>query len=192
EALEEALNDYQGTLCSVSHDISFVSNLATTIFELTPGKITRYYGNYDYYRQKLAEQQAKLAEDGSTASQQKPNAPKNAPQAAKPQDAPNVINSRKDRKREEAFIRNQFSAEKRKYEKAVEATEKKSESLEAEQAQIFSDMANAKPGLDFAALNKRLAEIKKELEDTVWEWDEASRKLEDVNKRCEAKLAALK
>ena len=35
-------------------------------------------------------------------------------------------------------------------------------------------------------------EIKKELEDVVWEWDEASRKLEDVNKRCEARIAALK
>lgn len=192
EALEEALKDYQGTLCIVSHDITFVRNLATTIFELTPGKITRFYGNYDYYRQKLAEQAARQAEAASPTAPQKQNAQQKASSAAKQPDTPPVINSRKDRKREEANIRNQFSAEKRKYEKAVEAAEKKSETLEAEQAQIFSDMANAKPGLDFAALNKRLAEIKKELENTVWEWDEASRKLEDVNKRCEARIAALK
>ena len=192
EALEEALKDYQGTLCIVSHDITFVRNLATTIFELTPGKITRFYGNYDYYRQKLAEQAARQAEAASPTVPQKQNAQQKASSAAKQPDTPPVITSRKDRKREEANIRNQFSAEKRKYEKAVEAAEKKSETLEAEQAQIFSDMANAKPGLNFAALNKRLAEIKKELEDTVWEWDEASRKLEDVNKRCEARIAALK
>ncbi|MBP5672477.1 MAG: ATP-binding cassette domain-containing protein [Victivallales bacterium] len=191
EALEDALKDYQGTLCLVSHDITFVRNLATTIFELTPGKITRFYGNYDYYRQKLAEQEARQAEIESPTAQ-KQNTAKNAPSSAKSPDDSAPTISRKDRKREEANIRNQFSAEKRKYEKAVEAAEKKSEMLEAEQAQIFSDMANAKPGLDFAALNKRLAEIKKELEDAVWEWDEASRNLEDVNKRCEARIAALK
>jgi ATP-binding cassette subfamily F protein 3 len=54
EALEEALRNYNGTLCLVSHDITFVRNLATTIYELSPEGVTRYYGNYDYYREKLA------------------------------------------------------------------------------------------------------------------------------------------
>ena len=87
EALEEALKDYQGTLCIVSHDITFVRNLATTIFELTPGKITRFYGNYDYYRQKLAEQAARQAEAASPTAPQKQNGQQKTSAAAKRKNA---------------------------------------------------------------------------------------------------------
>ena len=55
EALEDALRDYPGTLCLVSHDITFVRNLATTIFALSlAGPVLRDYG---YYREKLREQE---------------------------------------------------------------------------------------------------------------------------------------
>lgn len=49
EALNLALENYQGTLIFVSHDREFVSSLATRIIELSPTGITNYSGTYDEY-----------------------------------------------------------------------------------------------------------------------------------------------
>ena len=47
EALNLALENYLGTLISVSHDGDFVSSLATRIIKVTPQKIIDYSGTYD-------------------------------------------------------------------------------------------------------------------------------------------------
>ncbi|MDD3119080.1 MAG: ABC-F family ATP-binding cassette domain-containing protein [Victivallales bacterium] len=52
EALQQALAQYEGTVCLVSHDIEFISNVAENIIAMTPQGIHRYYGNYHYYREK--------------------------------------------------------------------------------------------------------------------------------------------
>lgn len=52
EALELALKNYQGTVCFVSHDISFTRNVANGILALTPGGIRRWPGGYDYFVEK--------------------------------------------------------------------------------------------------------------------------------------------
>ena len=50
EALQEALEDFQGTLVVVSHDREFVSGLATRIIEIQPGGgIKDFRGSYDEY-----------------------------------------------------------------------------------------------------------------------------------------------
>lgn len=55
EALEAALDDYEGTLLFVTHDRYFVDKLATGVIELAGGKLVDYHGDYDYYLQKKAE-----------------------------------------------------------------------------------------------------------------------------------------
>ena len=47
ERLEDALNNYDGTLLYVSHDRYFVNRTANIILELSDGKLTKYLGNYD-------------------------------------------------------------------------------------------------------------------------------------------------
>ncbi len=49
EALVEALKRFPGTLIFVSHDRWFVSQLATRILEITPGRVRDYPGTYDEY-----------------------------------------------------------------------------------------------------------------------------------------------
>ena len=49
EILENALNNYAGTILYVSHDRYFINQTATRIFDLSPNGITSYIGNYDYY-----------------------------------------------------------------------------------------------------------------------------------------------
>lgn len=49
ESLNNALENYPGTLIFVSHDREFVSSLATRIIELTPKGIVDFVGNYEEY-----------------------------------------------------------------------------------------------------------------------------------------------
>ncbi len=49
EILENALNNYVGTILYVSHDRYFINQTATRILDLSPNGITSYIGNYDYY-----------------------------------------------------------------------------------------------------------------------------------------------
>lgn len=52
EILENALNNYTGTVFYVSHDRYFINTTATRIIELTGHTIVNYIGNYDYYIEK--------------------------------------------------------------------------------------------------------------------------------------------
>ena len=49
EALNLALENYEGTLIFVSHDREFVSSLATRIIELTPTGVVNFSGSYEDY-----------------------------------------------------------------------------------------------------------------------------------------------
>ena len=55
EILEEALNNYSGTVLYVSHDRYFINQTATRILELVNQTFVNYIGNYDYYLEKKDE-----------------------------------------------------------------------------------------------------------------------------------------
>jgi len=56
--LLEALQDYEGTLCLVSHDREFVSPLVDTVLEIQSGEVVQLLGTYDdYLSKKVAEAQ---------------------------------------------------------------------------------------------------------------------------------------
>ena len=52
EILENALNNYEGTVLYVSHDRYFINKTATRILDLTANRLYNYIGNYDYYLEK--------------------------------------------------------------------------------------------------------------------------------------------
>lgn len=52
EILEQALNDYTGTILYVSHDRYFINQTASRILELVNQTFVNYIGNYDYYLEK--------------------------------------------------------------------------------------------------------------------------------------------
>ena len=55
EILENALNNYTGTLLYVSHDRYFINRTSDRILELNSEGLTEYLGNYDYYLEKKQE-----------------------------------------------------------------------------------------------------------------------------------------
>jgi ATP-binding cassette, subfamily F, member 3 len=63
EMLEEAIQNYDGTVIVVSHDRYFISQVANKIVEIRDGEFRVYLGNYHYYLEKIEEEkeQARLA-----------------------------------------------------------------------------------------------------------------------------------
>ena len=61
EILENAINNYTGTVLYVSHDRYFINQTANRILELTNTKLINYLGNYDYYEEKKEELTATFA-----------------------------------------------------------------------------------------------------------------------------------
>ena len=55
EILENALNQYTGTVLYVSHNRYFINKTASRILELTGNTLVNYIGNYDYYLTKKEE-----------------------------------------------------------------------------------------------------------------------------------------
>ena len=53
EVLEDALEDFDGTLIFISHDRYFINKFADKIIELKNGIIKSYLGNYDDYKEKI-------------------------------------------------------------------------------------------------------------------------------------------
>ena len=55
EILEKAIRNYSGTVLYVSHDRYFINQTADRILELTGETLINYIGNYDYYLEKKDE-----------------------------------------------------------------------------------------------------------------------------------------
>jgi ATP-binding cassette subfamily F protein 3 len=57
EVLEEALEQFEGTMLFISHDRYFINRIATKVVEVRDGRLWEYAGDYDYYLEKRAEEQ---------------------------------------------------------------------------------------------------------------------------------------
>ncbi|WP_379147553.1 ribosomal protection-like ABC-F family protein [Paenibacillus sp. sgz500992] len=58
EALEEALEEFPGTVLAVSHDRYFINRCFGKLWAIDQGRFTSFSGNYEYYKEKQAEKAA--------------------------------------------------------------------------------------------------------------------------------------
>ena len=72
EVLEGALEDFDGTILTVSHDRYFINRVADRVVEMTPEGVKEYIGNYDDYLEKKRLEEAGIEEEltgGKTKTQ---------------------------------------------------------------------------------------------------------------------------
>lgn len=165
ETLQDAINSYTGTVCLVSHDIEFLRNTAKTIISMESPGIKKYLGNFDYYHEKQ-EAERKEEQGGAPSENEKIKSADNS----------------KARRQERAAKRQEALKVKRVIEKKVADLEKKLSKLEEEKhvlVEKFSDIYNK--ALDFAAINRRLAEIEVDIAAITSDWEEKASELDAVN-----------
>lgn len=83
EMLEDALQNYDGTVIIVSHDRYFISQVANKIVEIRDGELRVYRGNYHYYLEKIEEEKQKAEQERIAAEKAAKEAAKRAKQKAK-------------------------------------------------------------------------------------------------------------
>ncbi len=157
EALEQALRDYKGALCVVSHDVTFVRNIAEQIIHIDDRGVSRFPGGYDYFLQKQEERGGGSTGPASGAAAAPSAAP--AGPAAKGKDA------RKAR------------AAQREAEKELKKIERKIEKLSEEQLGLTDEMMSRRDA-DFASINTRLAQIQSEIQALESDWETVAEALE--------------
>ena len=163
ELLQNALKEYKGTVCIVSHDIEFVRNVATTIVAMERPKIRKYFGDYDYY---LAKSTEFAAADDNSKSMKKVEKTK-------------TFDSR-ERRQERARQRQELAAAKKDAEKLVQSIEKKLEKLQIRQNELALLLADPQAKINFQMTNRELFDIQQEIAVKTQEWEEAALKLEEI------------
>ena len=72
DILTDALTDFPGTLVFISHDPTFLSRVSTRIVEIDEGKARDYYGDYEYYLWKRAQEWEALQKEEAQAESHEP------------------------------------------------------------------------------------------------------------------------
>ncbi len=158
EALESALESYEGTVLIISHDRYLINKTATRLYKLNPDGAISADGNYDDF---LA-----LSEGETTLSPVKKTAPETD-----------------SRNKSDYLKRKETQSEIRKLKTRISRDEERIEEIEGEIARINEEMASPEISADYekiAKLSERLGELHNELDERTEDWAEASDKLEEL------------
>ncbi|WP_294760293.1 ABC-F family ATP-binding cassette domain-containing protein [uncultured Lactobacillus sp.] len=164
EVLEQALQNYDGTLLFVSHDRYFINQLANKIVEIKNGIAQVYEGDYSYYLDEKNKQDT-VSENESSENRE----------IVEPEQNKNKLSYQEQKLRD---------SQKRKLQREVENTENKIEKLEKEQKDIQSQMADPAISTNFdklGPLQEQLNAVQKQLDDANDAWESALNKLDSFD-----------
>ena len=157
EVLESAINEFPGTVLFVSHDRSFINQVATDILDMRKDGIKHYEGDYDDYLAMVAKAAApnpvSPAQSSPAASQGKQS-----------------YQQSKDQQRA-----------RRKLQRKVDDLEKQMAQLEDQQAAIETEMSKPEVATDIGKLTdlqKELDQLKAQSEEVELDWTAAAEELE--------------
>ena len=164
EVLEQALQNYDGTLLFVSHDRYFINQLANKIVEIKNGIAQVYEGDYSYYLDE------KNKQDSASENESSENR-----EIVEPEQNKNKLSYQEQKLRD---------SQKRKLQREVENTENKIEKLEKEQKDIQSQMADPAIATNFdklGPLQEQLNAVQKQLDNANNAWESAFNKLDSFD-----------
>lgn len=166
EVLEEAFQDFGGTLLFVSHDRSFINALATRVVDVSQGRLESHLGNYDAYLERLERVEASGGGPGEgTDSASKRRAPSSADAAEPPDRRPDKSDRQQERERRKARDR-----DRRRLEKLEARIAEEEARIEAGQA-AFADPGVARDHEKLRVLQAEQAALQAGLDALYAEWE---------------------
>ncbi len=162
EVLENAINEFTGTVLFVSHDRYFINQVATDVLDMHKDGITHYEGNYDDFLAEQAKRQSSAPSD-NTEKQAAPSTGKQSYQQSKEQ-----------------------QKARRKLQRQVDKLEQEMGELEDQQNQLQEKMSQPEIATDIGKLTdlqKELDAAKDKAEEVELAWTEAAEKLEEFDQQ---------
>ncbi|HIX26112.1 MAG TPA: ABC-F family ATP-binding cassette domain-containing protein [Candidatus Barnesiella excrementigallinarum] len=175
DVLKQAIKDFNGTVIVVSHDREFLDGLVSKVYEFGGGRVREHLGGiYDFLERRKLESLRELEQRATPlAGGKKENLPK-----AEATAAVSMGNGASKLSYEE---QKEVARRLRKAEKAVADLEAEIASLEAQIAEVETKLATP-DGASDTSLYEEHGRLKKQLDDTMWKWSEASETLEQLQK----------
>jgi ATP-binding cassette subfamily F protein 3 len=167
QILQKALQEFQGSLILVSHDIDFLTPIVNKVVEIRKGEIKSFTGGIEYYLSKREEQIRQLQDEEKSQS-----------------DSETV--SKKDKKRIEAELRKKkYNATKdinkdiKDVENKIEALEKKVKELEQNLTipEVYNNPVKARE------LTLEFNSSKNDLDKSITLWERLSEELAEIEKQ---------
>lgn len=175
DALIGALDQYEGTLVFISHDVHFIRQMAKSVLHVSAGVITPYAGDYQYYLDKTKAGSAREALT-ATLSNAQPMSYSSAP-------APREAKSKQQR-RAEADARNARSKAKKELDLRVFQIEQELATLDKRKHQIvglLQEEATYADAAQFRILNAELETVETKISKLTGEWEKDTEALEAIN-----------
>lgn len=162
EVLENAINEFSGTVLFISHDRYFINQVATDVLDMSATEIKHYEGDYDDYLEAVNKELASTAgqdeqQVNSTAKPKKSSAQQSYQQSKETQRA------------------------RRKLQRQVDKLEDQMASLEEQSQAIQEQMSQPEVATDIgqlADLQKQLNKLNEQSEEVELEWTNAAEELE--------------
>ena len=162
EVVEEALEEFTGTLIIVSHDRYLLTRIPDRILELTEDGMVEYKGNFEYYLEKTGMREAEEAELEEAAAPRKQSEFEKTVQA--------VRSSEADRQ-----AKKQKEAEERRRSRREDEIEERIHELEGMIADIEEAISDPEKASDFEWMHEQselMASYESEISDLYDQWME--------------------
>lgn len=183
DALIQALEDYEGTLVFISHDVHFIRAMARSVLHIAAGVLTPYAGDYQYYLDKTKSTSAREALTASLTNAQPTSygSSGGGKNASASTDGSAGGAKTKEQKRAEAEARNARSKLRKELEEKVSAIEQRLAGLEKrklELVELLQDGATYADAVKFRALSEELEQIEPRIAQETTAWEKAAEDLE--------------
>lgn len=177
DVLKQAIRDFNGTVIVVSHDREFLDGLVSKVYEFGGGRVREHLGGiYDFLESRKLESLRELEQrnPATAVTDKKVVTPKSEAEPA--------ISAASEGSKLSYEEQKELARRLRKAEKEVADTEKQVADLEAQIASLEEKLSTPEGAAD-TTLYEQHGQLKKQLDDAMWQWSEASETLEHLQKQ---------
>ena len=172
DVLKQAIRDFNGTVILVSHDREFLDGLVSKVYEFGGGQVREHLGGiYDFLESRKLDSLRELEQRATVSKTEKDgNISKDSASPAKSEYSKLSYEEQKE-----------FARRLRKAEKVVVDIESENAGLEKRIAEVEEKLATPDGAAD-TSLYELHGQLKKQLDDVMWKWSEASEVLDKLQK----------